>query len=238
MRVAQLNLARSHIQLENQTRKAELFLGSVYQQMDSTYKLIEVQRSRRIALGQQLEGQFEAVKIGREPLLTLLDAQSRFAQAIQAEADAITNYNIALAGFHLAKGTILNYNNISIGDGPLPQGVQERAADHYAARQVGLKLRDKADTSEMFKPVDAGTPLPGVLTKPGIEPTLMEKPKGTDVIPAPAPTPAPDAIPGVPLLKPVSVNPALPQVNSQDKKTYTLPEGSTPSVPVSKFRPQ
>ncbi|MBO0697538.1 MAG: TolC family protein, partial [Zavarzinella sp.] len=113
LKVAQLNLARSHIVLRNQELKAEMFLGSLYQQLSAYHEQIKLQQLKRIALGTQLQGQFERVKIGKDPLIQLLDAQRAFTGAIQAESDAIVSYNIAIAGFHLAKGTILQYNSIS-----------------------------------------------------------------------------------------------------------------------------
>ena len=51
------------------------------------------------------------MKIGKDPLIQLLDAQRSFSSSIQAEADAVVSYNIAIAGFQFAKGTILEYNN-------------------------------------------------------------------------------------------------------------------------------
>src|SRR5262245_23250628 len=139
LKAAQLNLARSHIVLKNQERKAVFFLGSLYQQLDAYYQQILLSQTRRVALGTQLQGQFERVKIGKDPLIQLLDAQRAFTGSIQAEADAVASYNIAIAGFHLAKGTILPYNNITIADGPLPAAIGERAADHFDARQRGRK---------------------------------------------------------------------------------------------------
>jgi outer membrane protein len=41
-----------------------------------------------------------------------LDTQERLAEALQAEAEAVANYNIALAALERAKGTLLRYNNV------------------------------------------------------------------------------------------------------------------------------
>ena len=90
LKSAQLNLARSHVVLKNQERKTELFLGSIYQQLVAYHEQIKLEQARRVALGTQLQGQFERVKIGKDPLIQLLDAQRSFTQSIQA-ADSISS---------------------------------------------------------------------------------------------------------------------------------------------------
>ena len=46
--------------------------------------------------------------------------------AVAAEARAVADYNTALAIFEFAKGTIQQYNNVTIGEGPLPPWVSPR----------------------------------------------------------------------------------------------------------------
>jgi outer membrane protein TolC len=263
LRVAQLNLARGHVVLKNQESKAKFFLGSLYQQLDAYYEQILLSQTRRVALGTQLQGQFERVKIGKDPLIQLLDAQRAFTGAIQAEADAVASYNIALAGFQLAKGTILPYNNITIGDGPLPAAIAERAADHFAARQAGLKLRERPGplapthtaAAAIMPGVPTGAPLPEAAGTPKVDPNApppvpegspdplvvpppKEMPK--DVLPVPPketkPTPPKDKEP-----KPIAV--PVPELSSTEP---TLPASATeagdapsmPATPVSKYRPK
>ena len=215
LKVAQLNLARSHVVLKNQERKAELFLGSLYQQLAAYHEQILLQQTRRIALGTQLQGQFERVKIGKDPLIQLLDAQRAFTGSIQAEADAVVSYNIAIAGFHLAKGTILPYNSITIGEGPLPGAIAERAADHFAARQAGLKVRERAVPPPVrpaggppatLAPVPAGAPLPEAVGTPKVDPD--------------APPPV-GAAPGDPLVIP----PVAPPPKEMPKDVLPTPPG-------------
>jgi outer membrane protein TolC len=253
LRVAQLNLARSHVVLRNQEQKAKFFLGSLYQQLDAYYEQILLSQTRRIALGTQLQGQFERVKIGKDPLIQLLDAQRAFTGAIQAEADAVASYNIAIAGFQLAKGTILPYNSITIGDGPLPAAIAERAADHFAARQAGLKVRERpAPVPPAHGPavpvagpgpgVPVGAPLPEAGAEPGplVIPPPKEMPK--DVLPVP-PKEVPPTDPGA---KPITTPAPLPGLPTAGVSGPTLPAGATdggdppamPATPVSKYRPK
>jgi outer membrane protein TolC len=262
LRVAQLNLARSHIVLKNQERKAELFLGSMYQQLVAYHEQIQLQQARRLALGTQLQGQFERVKIGKDPLIQLLDAQRAFSGSIEAEADAVVSYNIVIAGYHLAKGTILQYNNITVGDGPLPAAIGERAADHFAARQAGLKVRERAALPPAT-PVGTPGPTPGPIPTAGPLPEAVGTPKVDPNAPPPVPGgPAPLTIPPtvapkdppkempkdakpVPESKPLAAQGPLPGITLPDP-TPTQPVGATdagdmpamPSTPVSKYRPK
>jgi hypothetical protein len=254
LKIAQLNLARSHVVLKDQERKAEGFLTSLYQQLASQYEQIRLQQARRMAVGTQLQGQFERVKIGKDPLIQLLDAQLAFVNSIQAESDAIIRYNIAIAGFHLAKGSILHYNNISIADGPLPAAVQERAADHFAARSAGLKIRERAAVPPPLEATKPGMALPGLADGPPL-PEAMEPLKGDpDAPPAivppselKSPTVIPPILPndapknGVPVSAPAAL-PGLPVGNAVPSSSMVPAAASEPTVlpatPVSQFRPK
>jgi outer membrane protein TolC len=265
LRVAQLNLARSHVVLKNQEYKAKSFLGSLYQQLDAYYEQILLSQTRRIALGTQLQGQFERVKIGKDPLIQLLDAQRAFTSAIQAEADAVVSYNIAIAGFHLAKGTILPYNSITIGDGPLPASIAERAADHFAARQAGLKVRERPNLAPVQKAATLGTmptvltgaPLPEATGTPKVDPDAPPPMTGTPVGPPKEmpkemlPIPPKESTPAPPKdkdSKPFTAPATLPGLVAPEVSLPgpTLPVGGTdagdgpamPATPVSKYRPK
>jgi hypothetical protein len=77
----------------------------------------------------------------------LLEAQRNFADALASEYTAIVNYNNSIAGLQFAKGTILQYNNIQISEGPLPQCVQVRAVDNIRQREAALHVRERSDPS-------------------------------------------------------------------------------------------
>ena len=50
-----------------------------------------------------------------------LRQQEQLAQAASAEAQAIANYNIAIANLERAKGTLLRYNNVVLQEQALPK---------------------------------------------------------------------------------------------------------------------
>jgi hypothetical protein len=52
-------------------------------------------------------------------------------------------YNNALATLDFAKGSIMDRDNVLIGDGPLPQCAQVRAVEHERQRTAALVLRER-----------------------------------------------------------------------------------------------
>jgi outer membrane protein TolC len=192
VRTARLNLARSYWQLQDQERKADALLSQQYRNLEQFYGEIEAQRAQRLANAKQLEARFNLFKAGsaRGTIDVLLEAQRNLADALASEYQAIVNYNNSIAGFQFAKGTIMDFNNVRIAEGPVPVPVQVRAVDQTRQRtEASLILRERPDPavySAAVAPVclsDAGPPslatVPVMQTTPG-EPT-----------PAPAVTPQP-----------------------------------------------
>jgi hypothetical protein len=72
-----------------------------------------------------------------------LNSQQTRASALTSYYQAIANYNNTLAGWQFAKGTILQYDNVMIADGPLPEAARIRAVDHIRERDAALKIRER-----------------------------------------------------------------------------------------------
>jgi hypothetical protein len=53
-----------------------------------------------------------------------LQIQDSLAQSQQSEAEAVTNYNIALSQLEKAKGTILRYDNVVLQEDPLKKEIE------------------------------------------------------------------------------------------------------------------
>jgi outer membrane protein TolC len=146
VRAAKLRLAQSYYQLRDQEYRAERFLTFAYRDITEKYKTIEARRSERIAYTDQLEARFKLVFAGSKvPDSFLLDAQRVWATALQQEYQAIVDYNNALARFNFAKGTILNYDGVSIAEGELPVCAQVRAVEHERQRAAAIVCRERAN---------------------------------------------------------------------------------------------
>jgi len=50
---------------------------------------------------------------------TKLQLQESLAETLQSEAEAVANYNIAIAALERAKGTLLRYNNVVLQEEPI-----------------------------------------------------------------------------------------------------------------------
>src|SRR5205823_1180839 len=130
LRQARLELASWYFHLEDSERRVATQLACQYRRLFETHQQIQANRAQREAAAQQLEARFKEFLAGRGTLDILLEAQRFWADALREEYNAIAQYNITLAGFEFAKGTILQHDNVVISEGPLPQCAQVRAVDH------------------------------------------------------------------------------------------------------------
>jgi outer membrane protein TolC len=145
LRQTRLQLAQSYLVLKEQERKAQTFLAKQYSQVIEQYRQIEIRRLQREAASKDLEFRYNLIAGGTkvaDDLLLL--AQQRWTSALVLEYQAIVDYNIALAGFEFAKGTILQHDNVIIAEGPLPQCAAVRAVEHERQRTEAIVLRERA----------------------------------------------------------------------------------------------
>src|SRR5207244_8314772 len=101
-------------------------------------------RAQREAAAVQLQARFKEYQAGRGTLDILLESQRVWADALRTEFDAITAYNNAIVGFEFSKGTIMQFDNVVISEGPLPHCAQVRAVDHERERSRAIVLRERA----------------------------------------------------------------------------------------------
>jgi outer membrane protein TolC len=221
VRQAQLNVYRSYYQLADTERKAIEFLNAQYRRVEQSHLQIRYQKARRVALENyvRLVEEFREVGDPKVPyettILNLISAQRDLSDATAREFQAIADYNIALAALEFAKGTIQGYNNVTVTDGPLPEHVEKKAADHFRATEAALKLREH--------PAD----LPLV--------PLHEWQPGADVAPGPLPPPPGTPAPAMPWLpsQPGAPTPVPLQPETAPAPKAQPPGGTPISTPVS-----
>ena len=135
IRAARLSLAQQYFILKEHEDRAKAFVTQQYQQVSKWYSLIEMRIAQRKAYKNSADKQIESYTAGRSKLdVNLVDAIRRFAEALNGEYDAVSQYNITLARFEWGKGTILHNNNVFLSDGVLPECAHERAVDHERRR--------------------------------------------------------------------------------------------------------
>jgi outer membrane protein TolC len=162
LRQAQLQLARSFFVLQDQELKAERFLGLYYRRMSSGYAQIKAARAQREAFATQLRVRYEKYRAGAQDatLDLLLEAQRFWADALATEYQAIVTYNNAICGWEFAKATILQHDNVTISEGPIPVAAQKRAVEHMRERTKALVLRERSvATGALAAPLQQSGPV-------------------------------------------------------------------------------
>lgn len=165
LRVARLNLVRSYASLGDQELKAQRYLAQQYSRLFEYYETIRAQRAQRQAARVLVEARSEAFRAGKREVTAdvLAEAQRFFADALREEFNAIVNYNNTLAAFEFARGTIMQHNNVSIAEGPLPHCALMRAVEHERERSKAFVLRERPAPGLKQAGCDEnGLPLPKV----------------------------------------------------------------------------
>jgi outer membrane protein TolC len=136
VRDARLALAQSYLALKTSEEKATNFLAKQYSAVIETGRVIDIRRLQRVAQGEQVETRFRKYVEGVKdsPLEFLLDAQRQWVLALNQEYQAIIDYNITLATFEFAKGTIMQSCKVRIAEGSLPNCITVRAVENEQAK--------------------------------------------------------------------------------------------------------
>lgn len=235
VRQARLNIVRSYYQLQDAERKT---LENVTQQQREVIfqqEIMKISRERRLALQETLDLQQKFIEVGSwevSSLFNLLQTQRDSAQAIAQEFQAIAQYNQGLASLEFVKGTIQRYNNVSISEGPLPPSATKKAADHFRARALAWKVREREVPSDLAPPMpQLGTPWDSPVERLQLPPL----PEGMGVPPAGSPQPPMRDLPVPPDVKPMPI----PKSTQYSPKAPAMPEEATfTPVGTMKFPPR
>lgn len=251
VREAQLTLARSYYQLRDQELKSLEYLVNSYRRLVQAHAEIGPARAEREALQIYLGKVREVIEIGNwNPAYyqNYLTVQQQLAAAVAAEFRAVADYNTALAIFEFAKGTVQQYNNVTVGEGPLPPWVCKKATDHIRERtEAALKLRER----DLQPPPGGPAALGGVPVAPptgtglldNLPPFAEKRPPVPDALPdlkstdpkaaPPKPMPPIDGKLGA-VAWPVPAAPTRPTVNVEvAPQDYFIPSG-TAKVPAAR----
>ncbi len=228
VRQSRLELEQAYLDLIEAERKTTSFMAQQIREVEATYQFIIYRRAQRKALEEYIrlsrQGRLQGAVQGgnfQGYVANLLSSQQQLAAATAAEYQAIADYNIALAQLEWAKGTIQNYNNVSVSEGPLPPHVQKKAEDHFRASEAALKLREHPADMPLG-PLHEWKPLPEVPLPP---------------LPGAAPAPGalpPALVPNAPMPRPLEMPPPMPLPGSPPKTGSMI----LPTMPTPGARPQ
>jgi outer membrane protein TolC len=142
VRQARLGLAQSYELLKDQEERATRILVQQYQKIAEWYARIEASTAERRAYGESMQAYFDEIRVGRlVPSADLLVVSGQLAQAMLKQFEAIAEYNNTLARYEWAKGSLLQFNNVVIAEGALPDCVAVRAVEHLKERTKALLLK-------------------------------------------------------------------------------------------------
>lgn len=122
LRNAQLQLARERAILEEQERQVLHDLSNALCDLDRAFEVLQTAMNRRIAAEEQVNLlETQRYEIGIDVDLNLiLDAQRRKADADARYFGTLVDYVQALKNVHFEKGTLMDYNNVVLAEGPWP----------------------------------------------------------------------------------------------------------------------
>jgi outer membrane protein TolC len=119
---ARLQQQQAITQYANLIEQVALDVRTAMRDVDTRWDQIIASRQSRFAQEDALLAIQQREDAGEQLTPTFvqlkLDQQERFAQAASQEAEAVSNYNNALAVLERSKGTLLRYNNILMEEGP------------------------------------------------------------------------------------------------------------------------
>jgi outer membrane protein TolC len=144
LRRAELALAQRQAELHDLESQVTFNLQRSYRQLVTQYEKIKVAAAVLKTSQEQFNLQNKLVWQKESTVNLLTDAQKVVAGAAVAFQAAIFDYNIAIADFERAKGTLMQYDNVTIAEGALPSCVQAQASKHIHDRQSALVLRERA----------------------------------------------------------------------------------------------
>jgi len=206
VRNAQLLLARERAKLQESELELSHQLAHDLRDLAMHYQRAQTNFNRRVAARDELkaaQAKYEA-QVAEGTLDLVLDAQRRLAEAETAYYRSLVDHTIAIAQVHFRKGSLLEYNNVYLAEGPWPAKAYFDAHRRARERDASVYLNYGYTRPKVISrgPVQqhvgrAGGPMMGPVFDAGrtpgetVEPVVVPEPNCAEVVPAPTPVPVP-----------------------------------------------
>jgi len=231
VRHAQLNLVRERKVLQEQELELDHQLGEAFRNVAEKYEVSQTYYNTWLAANREVEAVDAAYQAGTTTLDQVLDAQRRRAEAEVEYYSSLVDYNVAVIEVHFRKGSLLEYNEIYLAEGPWPAKAYfdarrraiQRDASHlinYGFTQPRLVSRGPYEQHAGAAVPDGAVMLDGV---PEASPVPAEAPKPLKPEPIEAPAP-------VPMEQPTASNSQVGQSEATAGATWQV--RSAPGVPT------
>jgi len=187
IRHSQLQVARANAQLEDMELQQVHLLATAWRNVKYRYSLTVTHFDRWAASQADVRSATVLHERGKENLDIVLDAQRRLAQSQLDFYRALNDYNKSIAEVHFRKGSLMEFNGISLAEGPWPDKAYWDALGHARERDASYYLNYGWTRPSVVSrgPVDQGTG--GIPSEPWIDGVGLP----AERIPTPSPTPSP-----------------------------------------------
>lgn len=118
VRNAELMLARERAILQEQELELVHNLSDLYRDLDRTYRLIEDYLSVLRAARKEFRAVSASFDVGKTTLYEVLQAQQQLANAETSYYRMVIDYNLAIVNLNYRKGSLLEYNGVTLAEGP------------------------------------------------------------------------------------------------------------------------
>ncbi len=129
VRFAELQLARERAVLQESERDVALGVSNAFADVDRAWDVVQTAYNRRLAARQQYQATDAAYRADKASLDLLLEAQRRQADAESRYYGSLVEYAMAIKNLHFEKGSLLDYNEIQLAEGPWPGKAYRDAAE-------------------------------------------------------------------------------------------------------------
>ncbi|MDZ4688176.1 MAG: TolC family protein [Planctomycetaceae bacterium] len=146
VRNSELLLARERSLLLEQERAVVYDLSNAIADLERARQIVETNLNRRLAAREQLQAVQAAFDADNATLDLLLEGQRRVAEADVAYYRSLVEYTLAAKNVQLEKGTLLDYNEVYLQEGPWPDKAYEDAELKEWLRGPPVHRRDAPKT--------------------------------------------------------------------------------------------
>lgn len=140
VRNSEMGLARERAKLQDMELEVVHQLTLAEQDLTSGYQSVVTNFNRRASAQQEVDAVEVTYLAGTASLDQLLESQRRQSEASIAYFQALVNYNLSIVTMQLRKGTLLDYNGVTLAEGPWPAKAYFDAANRARRRDASHYL--------------------------------------------------------------------------------------------------
>ena len=137
-------MARERAVLQEQELELVHNLSDLYRDLDRTHKLIETYLDKLRASRKQVAAVNASFLMGKTSLYEVLQAQQELATTETQYYRTVIDYNLAIVNLNFRKGSLLEYNGVTLSEGPWANKAYfdawRRARQRDAARYVNYRF--------------------------------------------------------------------------------------------------